>query len=104
MDYHRTILEADVNGGVIDAEAIYRIDAAWGPRHHGIRSIWHVNDCTLDEWTFDGRKQSRATACALLGEEEVERQEELACEAWLQTAVQDDADGWADYRHDMAAE
>lgn len=104
MDYHRGTIEADVDGGVIDAEAIYRIDAVWGPRNRGVRSIWHVNDCTLDEWTFDGRKQTRATLCALLGEDEVERQEQLALEAWLETAVENDASDWADYRYDMAAE
>lgn len=104
MDYHRGTLEAYTSGGVIDAEATYSIDAVWGPRQRGIRSLWHVNDCTLDCWIFDGRKQSRATAVALLGEEEVARQEDLACEKWMETAAQDDADGWGDYRYGLAAE
>lgn len=99
MDYHRSTLTLDASEGLIEADAIYSIDVVWGPRRKGVRSVWHVNDCTLDEWTFDGRKQSRATACALVGEDEVERQEQLALEAWLETAVQDDADGYADYLH-----
>ncbi|MCV2449393.1 hypothetical protein [Paracoccus sp. DMF] len=106
MDYYTGTLEADVPGGVIDAEAVYEIDAAWSRNRdrYGMRQILHINDFCLESWTFDGRQQTRATAVALLGEAEVERQEEFALEAWRSTAEQDDADGWADYRHDMAAE
>ena len=106
MDYHTGTLVADVNGGMLDAEATYEIDAMW-PSHrdrHGMRQILHINSVTLESWLFDGRQQTRATAFALLGEDEVERQEELALIAWRETAEQDDADGYADYRHDMAAE
>ena len=106
MDYHTGTLVADVDGGMLDAKATYEIDALWSSRRdrHGMRQILHINSVTLESWLFDGRQQTRATAVALLGEDEVERQEELALIEWRETAEQDDADGYADYRHDMADE
>lgn len=106
MDYYTGTLEADVDGGVIDAEALYEIDAIWS-RHrdrYGMRRVEYVNSIALESWIFGARQQTRATAVALLGEAEVERQEELALMAWRETAEQDEADDWADYCHDVAAE
>lgn len=110
MDYHTFTLTLDAPEGYVDAEAVLEIDAAWSSRRdrYGMRSIMHINEFSLTEWTFDGRKQNRATAVALIGEDSVEMQEQLALDAWRSTAEQDDAEEYADYardlRMDMAAE
>lgn len=110
FDYHTGTLTMDAAEGYVEAEALFKIDAFWS-RHrdrYGMRSIQWVNNISLDSWTFDGRKQTRETAVALLGEDEVARQEDLALIEWRQTAEQDDADEYADQmrdlRHDLAAE
>lgn len=103
MDYHTGTLTLDASEGYIEAEALFEIDALWS-RHrdrYGMRSIQWVNSITLDSWTFNGRKQTRETAVALLGEDEVERQEDLALADWRATAEQDDADEYADQMRDM---
>ncbi|MDT1061166.1 hypothetical protein RM190_04795 [Paracoccus sp. CPCC 101403] len=103
MDYHTATLTLDVAEGYSECEATFEVDALWS-RHrdrHGMRRVDHVNGVSLESWTFDGRQQNRATAVALIGEAEVERQEDLARTAWLETAEQDDADGYADYQRDQ---
>lgn len=110
MDYHPFTLTLDAPEGYVEAEATLEIDAAWSSRRdrYGMRSILHVNEFSLSEWTFDGRKQTRETAVALIGAASVEMQEQLALDAWRSTAEQDDAEEYADYardlRMDMAAE
>ncbi|MTH66730.1 hypothetical protein [Paracoccus shanxieyensis] len=106
MNYHTDTLTLDASEGLVEAEAIFAIDAAWSSHRNarGYRSIDWISSCELESWTFDGRKQTRATAVALIGEAEVERQENLAMYSWRETASQDEADEYADYRHGMAAE
>lgn len=103
MDYHTATLTLDVSEGYSECEAVFEIDAIWSRHrdHHGMRRVDYVNGCTLESWTFDGRQQTRATAVALIGEAEVERQEDLARTSWLETAEQDDADEYADFKRDQ---
>lgn len=99
--FHRDTLTMDVAEGYTECEAIYRISASWGARRRGgSRELLAAHDCTLDGWFFGGRPQSRATAVALLGEAEVDRQEEAACIRWMEDAEADDADEWADDKYE----
>lgn len=70
-------LTLDAPEGYSECPATYSIGTQWD---NGRLLRWDA--CTLDEWAFNGRKQTRATAVALLGEDEVRRQEELAGERW----------------------
>lgn len=104
-DYHSGNLTLDAAEGYSECEARFEIEASWSSRNHrGVRQVLHISGVSLDEWTFDGRRQTRATAIALLGEAEVERQEDLALIAWRETAEQDDADSYGDYARDLREE
>lgn len=103
-DYHSGSLTLDAPEGYSECEARYEIDASWSRRRNGLRQVLHVSGIQLDEWTFDGRRQTRATAVALLGEAEVERQEDIALIAWRETAERDDADSYGDYACDLREE
>ena len=105
MNYHSATLVIEGPEGLIEAEATFAIDAAWSSHRNarGYRSVDWINSCELSEWVFDGRKQTRETAVALAGEAEIERQENLAMIEWRETASQNEADEYADYRYGMAA-
>lgn len=104
-DYHSGNLTLDVPEGYSECEARYEIEASWSHRNgRGYRQVLHISGVSLDEWTFNGRRQTRDTAVELLGEAEVERQEDLALIEWRETAEQDDADSYGDYARDRREE
>lgn len=109
MDYHTGTIVLDKDEGMIEAEAVYEIDALWSRRdHRGWRSVVYVNSVTLISWTYGSRKQNRETAVALAGDDWIQRMEEIAGTEWRETAEQDDADNYGDFlrdqRSDIAAE
>ena len=81
-----------------ECPAVYELDVIW------MQGEPYVNSVRLDEWTFGGRRQTRETAVALIGDGEVQRQEGEAVEAWLPTAERDRDDDRADSRMWLAAE
>ncbi|WP_353144915.1 hypothetical protein [Paracoccus sp. (in: a-proteobacteria)] len=103
---HDGTMTLDTAEGYIEAPARFEVDADWSRNRNrwGYKTVEQVNACNLTAWNLGAATLPRETAVAILGESEVERQEDLAAEAWEQTAVSDEADGYADWRHDMAAE
>lgn len=95
MTHYTGTLCLDAHEGCVDAPAVYEIDAIWSQGDVYPMSV------VLLSWTFDGRQQTRNTAVALIGADEVERQEAHACKAWCETAIRDMLDARAD---DRAAE
>lgn len=101
---HAGQLTIDAPEGYSECVAVYRVYATWSARNRkGYRTIEDAH-CTLKHWTFNGRPQTRSTAIALMGEKEVQRQEDLALSAWEEKAPQEDAEGWADYQSDLKAD
>lgn len=108
-DYHTGSICLDEAEGLIEAEAIFEIEASWSSRRrNGFRSIDYVSGVRLLSWTYGARKQTRETAVALAGEAWVEAQEDHALTEWRRSAEQDEADNYGDFayeqRRDMAAE
>lgn len=91
---HYGTLTLDAVEGYVEAEAIFQITTSYDDagiiRGRGWRS-GECHACRIEEWTFNGLTQTRETAIALLGEDEVKRQEAAAGADW-QDAF---ANGWA---------
>lgn len=97
-------LTLDEEQGCIEDEfAEFQIDAEFEGRP-GHRRLIAASAATLIAWRFGDRMQTRETAVKLAGEAWVLRQEATARDRYLATAEADDADAYADYRHDLAAE
>lgn len=104
MTVHDGTLTLDIPEGCIEAAARFSISAEWGPRSRGGYRAVEDADCALACFVLGAATLPREVAALILGEAEVERQEELALGDWLATASADEAGEWADYRHGMAAE
>ncbi|MDF3607518.1 hypothetical protein PE067_16040 [Paracoccus sp. DMF-8] len=104
MDYHRGSLTIDTDDVLIDGvDAEYVVDAVWSRRNsRNLRSVDHVHSVTLMWWGKS--RYSRAVAVSIAGETAIKAEEQRAYEEWIATAVMDDANAYADYRMDMAAE
>ena len=92
MTHYTGTLCLDAHEGYCECEAVYEIADIWSQGEPFAAGV------DLISWTFDGRQQTRATAVALIGDGEVQRQEADACEAWLDTARRDMLDARADDR------
>lgn len=108
-DTHTGSLIIDAPEGYIEAEATFTIAACWSRRNsRGYRTVDYVSDAELESWIFNGRKQTRETAVALMGEDAVQQSEQFSVEEWRETATQNDADEYGDWkyeqRRDIAAE
>lgn len=103
MNYHRGSLTIDTDDVLIDGvDAEYSVDATWSRRSRGVRSVIHVNEVTLMWW---GKARApRDLAVRIAGEDAIIAEEQRAYEEWIATAVEDDANDYADYRMDIAAE
>lgn len=103
MDYHRGSLTIDTDNVLIDGvDAEYSVDAIWSRRTRGVRSVIRVNEVTLMWW---GKARApRDLAVRISGEDAICAEEQPAYEEWIASAARNDADGYADYRMDIAAE
>ena len=74
---HDAHLTLDAAEGYAECAATYQMTVEYSRGR-----VVDLISATLTDWIFNGRHQTRATAVALLGDEEVERQEELTAAQW----------------------
>lgn len=97
--YHTGTLTIDAAEGYCECEAVFKIDATWSTqRVNGMRQLYSAQIVWVSNWTFNKLPQTEATALAILGTHEFDRQCQLALEEWRETAVQDEAAEYGDYQ------